>query len=124
MIRNKVAMVSVFFILASTNIHAGIQKTKRIDQFSNEAVHVWKTVIYPNKAQLLKMHRHDSNRVVVALDSGLLKITNDKNETHYLKLEKNKAYYLAKDKPYELHSDENVSHDPIKVMVIELKEKN
>lgn len=123
MLKNSLVMGSVFCMTMLSNVHADSQQTRRISQFSNESVRVWKTVIYPTKAHVLKMHRHDSDRVIVALDSGTLKITNDKKETHYLKLEKNKAYFLAKDKPYELHSDENMSHHPIKVMVIELNEK-
>lgn len=67
------------------------------------------------------MHRHDYDRVIVALSNGLLKITNDKGKTHYLKLEKNKAYYLTKDPLHELHKDENMTKHPITVMVIELK---
>jgi len=67
------------------------------------------------------MHRHEHDRVVVAFSDGLLKITNDKGKVHYLKLEKDKGYYLARDVPGELHSDENMSLRPIKVLVIELR---
>ena len=55
------------------------------------------------------------------MTDGLLKITNDKGKTHYLKLKKDKAYFLAKDPINELHNDENLSDHPISVMVIELK---
>lgn len=95
--------------------------TTRIPQFSNEQVAIWETIIYPTKNQVLKMHRHEQDRVVVAFDNGLLKITNDKGKVHYLKLKKNKAYYLSKDLPNELHNDENLSSHPIKVLVMELK---
>lgn len=108
-----------FFI--SINSHADAKETVRIPQLSNEKVSVWTTVIYPNKKQILKMHRHEHNRVVVALDNGLLKVANNKGEEHFLKLEKDKAYYLSKDFPGELHTDENMSKHPIKVVVIELK---
>lgn len=67
------------------------------------------------------MHRHNYNRVLYAFDSGVLKFTNDKGESHLLNLEKDKAYFLTKDKPNELHTDENISDHPIKVLVIELK---
>lgn len=67
------------------------------------------------------MHRHEYNRVVVAFDNGTLKITNDKGNVHYLRLEKEKAYYLTKDVLGELHVDKNISQHPIKVLVIELK---
>lgn len=97
------------------------QSTARIPQFSNEKTNVWKTIIYPTSTQVLSMHRHDYDRVIVALSNGLLKITNDKGKTHYLKLEKNKAYYLTKDPLHELHKDENMTKHPITVMVVELK---
>jgi len=97
------------------------QPTTRISQFSNDKTNVWKTIIYPTSTQVLKMHRHDYDRVIVALSNGLLKITNDKGKTHYLKLLKNKAYYLTKDPSHELHQDENMSKHPITVMVIEHK---
>jgi len=102
--------------------HANEPTTTRIPHFANENVTVWETIIYPGKKQVLKMHRHENNRVLIAFDDGELKITNDKGQTHYLKLEKDKAYYLTKDIPGELHNDENTTDHPIKVMIIELKE--
>lgn len=102
-------------------LYAASSATNRIMQFSNNKVSVWETVIYPSESQVLKMHRHEYDRVLVALNDGLLKITNDKNKIHYLKLEKNKAYYLTKDIPNELHQDENLLSYPIRVLVVELK---
>lgn len=102
------------------NVHAF--ETKRIKQLSNNRVNIWKTIIYPNAQHSLPMHRHEYNRVLVALSKGVLKITNNKGEIHYLKLEKDKTYYLTKNIPNELHRDENVSHHPITVLVIELKD--
>lgn len=99
------------------------QSTARIPQFSNDKANVWKTIIYPTSTQVLTMHRHDYDRVIVALSNGLLKITNNKGKIHYLKLEKNKAYYLTKDPLNELHKDENMTQHSIAVMVIELKTK-
>ncbi|MCP0913668.1 MULTISPECIES: cupin domain-containing protein [Legionella] len=96
--------------------------SKRITQFSNKQVNVWKTIIYPSSAQQLAMHRHENNRVLIALSDGLLKITNDKGKIHYLQLKKDTAYFLKKDIANELHSDENISNHPVKVMVIELNE--
>jgi len=95
--------------------------TTRKPQINNNQVNVWETVIYPSENQKLKMHRHEYDRVVVAFDDGILKITNDKGQTHYLKLEKGQSYFLTKDVPNELHMDENISQHPIKVIVIELK---
>lgn len=95
--------------------------TMRTPLFSNTKTNVWKTIIYPTSHQVLSLHRHEFDRVVIALSDGLLKITNDKGNTHYWKLEKNKAYYLTKDPAGELHQDENIGSHPITVIVIELK---
>jgi len=114
-----ISVVSLFFLMS--NMLNAAPSTTRTPQFSNEKVSVWETVIYPNKDQVLKMHRHEHDRVVVAFTDGVLKITNDKGKVHYLKLQQNKAYYLTKDVPNELHSDLNVSSHPIKVLVVELQ---
>ena len=113
-----------YLLLGSTTglVQAKVETTQRIDQFSNDKVKVWKTIIYPTSGKALAMHRHEHNRVLIALSDGLLKITNNKGKTHYLKLEKDKAYYLTKDVPNELHNDENVTKHAIKVMVIELND--
>ncbi|WP_392538898.1 hypothetical protein [Legionella sp. 227] len=115
------SILGTILFLSSINSYADAQKTVRIPQLSNEKVSVWTTVIYPNKEHSLTMHRHEQDRVVVALDSGLLKVVNNKGKEHFLKLEKDKAYYLNKDVPGELHTDENMSQHPIRVVVIELK---
>lgn len=114
----------IFLILTSLLSNLSIASTKRISQFANEKVAVWETIIYPSKKETLKMHRHEYDRVLVALTDGLLKITNDQGKVHYLKLTKNKSYYLTKDVPNELHNDQNLSTHPVKVLVIELKSPN
>lgn len=116
----------LFGILLGTTtgiVQAKMESTQRTVQFSNGKVNVWKTIIYPTSGQSLAMHRHEHDRVLVALSDGLLKITNNKGKTHYLKFAKDKAYYLTKDVPNELHNDENVTNHAIKVMVIELNDK-
>lgn len=95
--------------------------TKRIPQFTNEKVSVWETIVYSTRDQELKSHRHEHDRVLVALTDGVLKITNNKGQTHELKLKKDQAYYLKRDVDGEFHTDENISGHPIKVMVIELQ---
>jgi hypothetical protein len=118
----RLIILTVFSFFLLNNIsNATPSTTTRTTQFSNDKVSVWETVIYPSTNQILKMHRHEHDRVVVAFSDGLLKITNDKNKVHYLKLQKNKAYYLTKDVPNELHNDQNMSSHPIKVLVFELK---
>jgi len=112
----------IFFIIFCGVDTAYAQSTARTAEFSNEQVNVWKTMIYPKSKQVLSMHRHDYDRVLVALSHGTLKITNNKGDVHYLTLQKNKAYYLHKDPMDELHQDENITKHPITVMVIELKQ--
>lgn len=118
---NKLLLVLSSLLLLNASAIAQDQSllTKRIPQFNNKKVSVWKTIIYANAQQTLPMHRHDHDRVVVALTDGLIKITTNTGKSHTLKLKKNKAYYLSKDVPNELHSDENLSNHPIKVMVVE-----
>lgn len=117
--RQLIAMLCCLLLVGVS--YADMAVTKRIPQFSNDKVTVWQATIYPTASQMLKMHRHEHDRVLVAFDSGTLKITNDKGKIHYLKLEKNKSYYLTKDFAGEMHNDENVSHHPITILVIELK---
>ena len=116
----SLALLILMLLVISRATQAETQTTNRISQFTNNQVNVWKTIIYPASKQVLKMHRHEHSRVIVALTNGVLKITNDKGKVHYFVLEKDKAYYLAKDTPHELHMDENITHHPIKVMVIEI----
>lgn len=114
----------VILILFTGTLQAAELSTKRIEQLSNAKVNVWKTIIYPSSKQVLPMHRHDNDRVLVALTDGTLKITNNKGKVHYLKLKKGNAYFLTKDTPNELHNDENITNHPIQVMVIQLNDNN
>ncbi len=97
------------------------QSTNRVKQFSNAKVSVWTTTVYPSAKQKLKMHNHKHDRVVVVLKGGVLKIRNNKGRVHYLKLTTGKTYFLSKDNPHELHTDENIGKKPVKVVVIELR---
>jgi hypothetical protein len=113
--------IILLLLLLSGAAFAESGTTSRTTQFENDKVLVWQTIIYPSKNQRLQLHRHDRNRVLVAFNAGVLKVTNDKNQTHYLKFQKDKSYYLNKDVPNELHTDENISGHPLNVLVIELK---
>lgn len=115
------SMVLILMMASLTTGIAHAALTKRISQINNTKVNVWKTIIYPTKKAQLMMHRHDYDRVVVALTDGLLKVTNSKDQVHYLKLEKGMSYYLKKDPEGELHVDENMTKHPVSVVVIELK---
>ncbi len=114
------------FVVAVSLLSSGLSlaessMTKRVTQISNDKVNVWRTEIYPAETGMLKMHRHEYDRVVVALDDGVLKVTNDQGHVHYLKLKKGESYFLKKDTKNELHTDENITKHAISVIVIELK---
>ena len=111
---------SIILSLLLTPLVINASTTNRQLQFANEKVTVWKTEVYPSSKQMLPMHRHDYDRVVVALTDGKLKITSDKGVVHYFTLVKNQPYYVPKDKPKEMHMDENISKNSVVVMVIEL----
>jgi hypothetical protein len=115
-----IVLLSIFALFSATDLYSKSPPTQRIPEISNEKVNVWQTLIYPSAEQILKMHRHEHARVVVAFNSGTLKITDNKQKTHFLRLEKGHSYYLEKDISGEIHSDENISQHPIKVVVIEL----
>ena len=58
---------------------------------------------------------------LLILNSGTLKVIPQHGESHLLRLKKNNAYWLPKDKPGSLHADQNIGKHPIKVIVIEIK---
>ena len=93
--------------------------TRRLPQFENEEVKVWKSIIMPN--QPLSMHRHDHPRAIIALVGGTLKIVKPSGESRSVVWETGKAYWLSSDPPDELHGDVNEGTAPIEVMVVELK---
>lgn len=101
--------------------YASSSETRRMIEFSNDNVSIWKTIIYPAKPGMLPMHRHDCPRILIALSDGVLRVTSNQGESHDLVLKKNTPYYLDVDKANELHQDENLGKEPIEVMVIELK---
>lgn len=96
--------------------------TRRIPQFENDQVKVWKSIIMPN--QPLSMHRHDHPRAIIALAGGTLKIVKQSGESQSVVWETGKAYWLTADPPNELHGDVNEGSAPIEVMVVELKGAN
>jgi quercetin dioxygenase-like cupin family protein len=95
------------------------QTATRILQFENEKIRAWKTIIMPN--QPIKMHRHDSARLIVTLKGGnLAKVDADGTLTNRI-FETGESYWLEKDPPNALHACVNKSDTPIEVIVIEMK---
>jgi len=95
--------------------------TRRIPQFENAHVKVWKSVIVPN--QPLPAHRHEHGRVIVALEGGTIEIAEASGASETRVWETGKAYWLAANPPGTRHSDVNVGDRPIEVMVIEMKDE-
>lgn len=104
---------------ASTTAASMDEETRRVPQFENEHVEVWKSIIVPN--QPLEMHRHDNPRAIIALKGGTLTVTNDAGESHDMTWETGSAYWLDADPPGELHGDVNEGMEPIEVIVVQLK---
>ena len=104
---------------ASTTAASMNEETRRVPQFENEHVEVWKSIIVPN--QPLEMHRHDNPRAIIALKGGTLTVTTDAGESHDMTWETGSAYWLDADPPGELHGDVNEGTAPIEVIVVQLK---
>lgn len=96
-----------------------VSQTRRIPQFENEHVRAWKSIILPD--QPLTMHRHEQSRALIALTDGTLDIVQDSGARETVHWEAGKAYWLTRDEPGTMHADENMSDQPIEVIVVELK---
>ena len=94
--------------------------TRRIPQFENEYVEVWKSIIVPN--QPLTMHRHDNPRAIISLSGGTLHVVNEEGESRELTWEPGNAYWLEADPLGELHGDVNQGPEPVEVIVVQLKD--
>lgn len=119
--KNNVPLVATALLLTIVSL-AQQPATRRIPQFENDDVRVWKTIIMPR--QPLNMHRHDNARTIIALTGGSLKIVKESGESRTVTWETGKAYWLPADPPGELHVDLNETDRPIAVMVVEIKKKN
>ena len=93
--------------------------TRRVPQFENESVRVWKTIIEPH--QPLNLHRHEHGRVIVALKGGTLTLVPESGERRQVVWDTGNAYWLPADPPGQLHGDVNEGNEAIEVMVIEMR---
>ena len=93
--------------------------TRRIPQFENAHVEVWKSIILPNHP--LTLHRHDNPRALIALTGGTLRVVNQDGDTRDMTWEAGSAYWLEADPPGELHGDVNEGTEPVEVIVVQLK---
>ena len=98
---------------------AGEEITRRVPQFENDHVEVWKSIILPN--QPLSMHRHDHPRAIIALKGGTLTVVTEAGDSKKLTWETGSAYWLDADPPGQLHGDVNEGTEPVEVIVVHLK---
>ncbi len=109
----------LILLVAAVSMTSQEPKTKRVPQFDNEQVKVWRSIVYPNEP--LTMHRHDHARVIIPIAGGTMKIVQQSGATASHQWEAGKAYWLTADPPNQLHADVNGGDKPIEVMVVELK---
>ena len=93
--------------------------TRRIPQFENDHVRVWKSIIEPK--QPLTQHRHDNGRTPVALVGGTIKIVQADGSSKNVVWETGKAYWLDADPPGQTHADVNEGANGIEGIVVEMK---
>jgi quercetin dioxygenase-like cupin family protein len=93
--------------------------TRRIPQFENDQVRVWKSIIEPK--QPLTQHRHEHGRTLIALVGGTIKIVQADGSSKNVVWETGKAYWLDADPPGQTHADVNEGAKAIEVIVVEMK---
>ena len=93
--------------------------TRRIPQFENDHVRVWKSIIEPK--QPLTQHRHEHGRTLIALAGGTMKIVQANGSSKDVVWETGKAYWLDADPPGQTHADVNEGPRAIEVIVVEMK---
>ena len=114
-----ISALSIVTILALAQQQTG---TRRIPQFENDDVRVWKSIITPR--QPLSMHRHDHPRAIIALAGGSLRVVKQSGKSQTVTWETGSAYWLPADPPGEIHADVNEGERSIEVMVVELKKSS
>jgi quercetin dioxygenase-like cupin family protein len=93
--------------------------TRRIPQFENDYVRVWKSIIEPK--QPLTQHRHEHGRTLIALAGGTMTIVQADGSSKSVVWETGKAYWLDADPPGRTHADVNEGPRAIEVIVVEMK---
>jgi len=91
----------------------------RVDQITNDQVHVWRTTVLPH--QPLALHRHDHARVIVALTDGTMNFVDQAGHIEVAEWKHGQSYYYPAMPPGTLHADVNAGDAPLQVIVIELE---
>ncbi len=94
--------------------------TRRVPQFDNPHVKVWKSIIMPKSP--LTQHRHEHGRALIALTDGRVNVVGpDGKVRNTYNWKRGTAYWLDADPAGETHADVNVTTKPIEVIVVELQ---
>lgn len=119
---NKLVMLFCVLIGACVNTaQANKCETKRTVFIENPQTKVWQTIICPN--QPLAYHTHQTARVIIAETNATLLVKYKSGEQKTLVLKAHIPRFLSQKQGFELHQDVNLSGTPIKVTVVELKNK-
>jgi beta-alanine degradation protein BauB len=114
------AIAGLTFAAGAGAMWAQQQKSMREPQFENGELTVWKTTVLPKAP--LALHRHDHGRALVALNDGVLQVTDkDGKVLDTYKLKAGTAMWLGKDPPGQMHADVNPGAKPVQVIVVQLK---
>jgi hypothetical protein len=92
---------------------------QRLPQFDNPRAASWTSVIPPHTESTF--HRHDRQRVVVAITSGDLKTITPEGKVTVTRYEAGKSYWFEPMAPGETHKDVNDTDRTITVVTVELK---
>ena len=94
-------------------------KTHRVVYYNNTNTKVWATTICPE--QFLPYHTHQTARVLIPQQNGLLAVVYKSGGHKYIKLKKNVPLLLPRSEGIKPHRDINIGKQPINVIVVEIK---
>ena len=115
----EIGAVAILLAAAAGILSQEQNRTRRVPQFENEEVKVWKGIVYPNEQ--LSMHRHEHPRIIIPIVSGTMKIVQQAGGSETHQWEVGKAYWLTSDPQGQLHADVNAGDKPIELIAVELK---
>ena len=120
----RAVTLALILTMASVGASRGAQQARagirRVPQFENSSVTVWKSIL-PPKAESAP-HRHDHGRTIVALKGGDLTTVPTSGQSVVNHFQAGTAYWMPADPPGEMHRDVNDTAAQIEVIVIEMKD--
>jgi hypothetical protein len=110
------ACASLTYVVFGFSQTAAMQ---RLPQFDNPRAASWTSVIPPHTESTF--HRHDRQRVIVAITSGDLKTITPEGKVTVTRYEAGKSYWFEPMPAGETHKDVNDTDRTITVVTVELK---